>query len=526
MPQRRRGSRQRLLILIGGVLFLPALILLAWTLTAGLLSATSRVENEALTTAAEIVTGADYELAVYKGVLRTYSTAASLADRDWATSSERAREVVELSPGLTALLVIENATGRVVMGPAQYASHEPRPELVSADMRPAVVRAGDGCPCVVVSHPIRRLPGHFVVGLVDPEVFQAVLMQSHKSGSVAALVDADGDFAGRSLDFRNRVGTPATTYVRQALTKGGQGLYRGRTHEGLENYSAYVTSPANGWSAHVAVSHTLIDSPRRWLFITLVGGALLALLAAAGIIAYAIRDLAARQRTDEQMLRLQKSEAIGGFASTLAHDFNNLLTVIIANLRRIQKADAGPDVSRRAGMALDAANRGAKLTDQLLCFARDGGGQIAPLDVAGLLNGVSELLRQSVGRGIALAITPPNSPVSIQGNRDQIEMALLNLAINARDAMGGRGRLDIAAQRLGDVVDISVTDNGPGIPPAVRDRLFEPFVTTKPAGAGTGLGLAQVATAVAQAGGTVRVESPRQSGASFVLSLPVAADAD
>ncbi len=526
MPRFKLGSKQRLLILLSGVLFLPALVLLAWTLSDGLLSATSRVENEAMTTAADIVTGADYELAIYKGVIRTYSTATSLADRDWDTSSERAREVAELSPGLTALLVIEDSTGRVLMGPAQYAARGPRPELLGADLTPAVIRDGDGCPCVVLRHPISRLPGHSVVGLVDPEVFQTVLMQSHKSGSVAALVDADGDFVGRSLDFQNRVGTPATTYVRQALAKGGRGLYRGRTHEGLENYSAYVTSAANGWSAHVAVKHTLLDSPRRYFFITIVGGAILALLAAAGIIAFAIRDFAARRRADEQMLRLQKSEAIGGFASTLAHDFNNLLTVIIANLQRIEKADAGPDVSRRAGMALEAANRGAKLTDQLLCFARDGGGQIAPLDVAGLLNGVSELLRQSVGGGIALAITPPTSPVSIVGNRDQMEMALLNLAINARDAMGARGRLDIDAQRLGDVVEISITDNGPGIPDAVRDRLFEPFVTTKPAGAGTGLGLAQVATAIAQAGGTVRVESPRQGGASFVLSLPVAADAD
>jgi signal transduction histidine kinase len=525
MPQERLDARRRLLILTGGVLFLPALVLLAWTLTVVLLSAQSRVENEALGTADDIVTGADYRLAVYDGILSTYSTAASLPLRDWDTSRERAQEVVDLNPGLTTLLVIENATGRVVMGPSDYAASTLRPQLVSVDQKPAVIRAGDGCPCVVVRHPIRRLPGHSVVGLVNPEVFQAVLMDSHKSGSVAALVDNDGDFVGRSLDFQNRVGTPASTFVREALAKGGQGLYRGRTLEGLENYSAYVTSPASGWSAHVAVDHKLIDSPRLWLSITLVGGALLALLAAAGIVAYTIRDLAARRRTDAHMLRLQKSEAIGGFASTLAHDFNNLLTVIIANLHRIQKADAGPDVSRRAGMALDAANRGAKLTNQLLSFARDGGGQIAPLDVAGLLNGVSELLQQSVGAGIALAITPPTTPVSVVGNRDQMEMALLNLALNARDAMGGGGRLDIAAQRLGDFVEISVTDNGPGIPDAVRDRLFEPFVTTKPAGVGTGLGLAQVSTTIAQAGGTVRIESPRHGGASFVLSLPVAADA-
>ncbi|MDQ3124795.1 MAG: ATP-binding protein [Pseudomonadota bacterium] len=523
MLTRKEGSRQRLLIMTGGALVLPAIILLAWSLTVGLLRAQSRVEDEAQTTAAEIVIGADNRLAVYEGVLGTYSTARSLENRDWDTSRERAQEVVELNTGLTALLVIENATGRVMMGSGHYDARS-RPELISTDQRPAVIRAGEGCPCVVVRHPIRRLPGYSVVGLVKPQIFQAILMDSHKSGSVAALVDADGDFIGRSLDFQNRVGTPATTYVRQALAKGGRGLYRGRTYEGLENYSAYVMSPANGWSAHVAVDRRLIDSPRLWLFVALVGGALLALLTAGGIVAYAIRDLAARRRTDEQMLRLQKSEAIGGFANTLAHDFNNLLTVIIANLHRIQKANAGPDVSRRAVMALEAANRGAKLTNQLLSFARDGGGRLAVIDVASLLNGVSELLRQSVGQGITLAITPPNSQVSILANRDQMEMALLNLAINARDAMDGSGGLDIAAQRVGDAVEISVKDNGPGIPPTVRDRLFEPFVTTKPAGHGTGLGLAQVAEAIAQAGGAVRLEAPPQGGACFVLSLPVTAN--
>ncbi len=526
MPQRKQDARRRLLFLVGGVLFLPAIILLAWALSLGLQRAQSGVEREALAKATAIVNGADYRIAVYEGILDNYSTATSLANRDWDTSRGRAREVVELIPGLTALLVIENATGRVLMDTRRSTAPASVPRLINADGRPAVMRAGDGCPCVVMRSPIRSLPGHSVVSLIEPEIFQAGLMKYHEPKSVAALVDTDGDFVGRSLDFRGRVGTPATTYVREALARGGQGLYRGRTIEGMENYSAYVVSQAYGWSAHVAISHNLVDSPRLGLFLTLFGGALLALLAAAGIIAYAIRDMAALRRTDQQMLRLQKSEAIGGFASTVAHDFNNLLTVIIANLERIAKADAGPDVARRAAMALEAASRGANLSNQLLGFARDGGGKLAALDVSSLLNGVSELLRQSMGGGITLTLTPPDSPVSILANRDQMEMALLNLAVNARDAMRGSGQLEISARRLGDIVEIAVTDNGPGVPLAVRDRLFEAFVTTKPVGEGTGLGLAQVAGAIANTGGTVRVETPPQGGASFVLSAPIVAGAD
>lgn len=222
MSQVKWNSNQRLLILISGVLFLPALILLAWTLTMGLLSAQSRVEDKALTTAAEIVSKADYRLAVYEGILGTYSTAASLADRDWGTSRSRALDVLELSPGLTRLLVIENVSGLVVMDTRDSSSRTSLPRLISGDPRPAVMRAGDGCPCVVVSHPIRRLPGHSVVGYVRPEIFQAALLRSHQSGSVAALVDADGDFVARSLDFPARVGTPATIYVRSAVARGGE----------------------------------------------------------------------------------------------------------------------------------------------------------------------------------------------------------------------------------------------------------------------------------------------------------------
>ncbi|MES2723313.1 MAG: hypothetical protein V4656_09180, partial [Pseudomonadota bacterium] len=177
------------MILLSGVLFLPAIILLAWTLSLELQRAQSDVEQDALARAADIVNGADYRLAVYEGILETYSTAPSLARRDWDTSRARGREVVELSPGLTALLVVEDATGRAIMDTRQSAARASMPRHINADRRPAVMRAGDGCPCVVMRSPIRRLPGHSVVGLVEPEIFQAVLMKSHEPGSVAALVD-------------------------------------------------------------------------------------------------------------------------------------------------------------------------------------------------------------------------------------------------------------------------------------------------------------------------------------------------
>ena len=217
-----RDSKQRLLILVGGVLFLPAIILMAWALTVGLLRARSQVEQSALATAGRILTSADNRLSVYQGIVSTYSTASSLADRDWIRARARAQDVLELNEGWTALLVVQNSTGRVILDTRQPGGGVPLTLPTRADTRPAVVRDGAGCPCVVLRHPIRRLPGHSVVALIRPDVFQADLLKLNEPRAVAALVDADGDFIGRSLDFKARVGTPATSFVRAALARGGK----------------------------------------------------------------------------------------------------------------------------------------------------------------------------------------------------------------------------------------------------------------------------------------------------------------
>nr|WP_246347543.1 ATP-binding protein [Brevundimonas basaltis] len=223
------------------------------------------------------------------------------------------------------------------------------------------------------------------------------------------------------------------------------------------------------------------------------------------------------------MLRLQKSEAIGQFASGVAHDFNNLLTVVIGNLEQIRSdAQAAPDITRRAGMALEAAQRGARLSNQLLGFARDGHADAGPVDVIELLNDVSELVRQSVGGGVAVTVRADPHANLAHANRDQLELAILNLALNARDAMAGQGSLTVETSLQGRWVEIAVEDSGPGVPAEARGRLFDPFFTTKPEDQGTGLGLAQVQDMATRAGGDVRVEDAVGGGARFVIVLPVA----
>lgn len=516
------GSQQRLLIIIGGMLLLPAILLLAWALILGLMRARSDVETRALDGAEALITAVDGRLAVDRAALRTLSTADSLAQRDWGAAERRAREVVAINPGWRAILVVEERTGAILLDVRRAGDRAPIALPRERALR--VLRNGGGCPCVILSEAINSAPGYALVALVDPRELQTILMEQAPSGGTIAVVDRRGDFVARSVNFEARVGTPATIFVRRAVARGGSGLYKGRTYEGLENYTAYVTSEVSGWSAHVAMNRKLIDAPRFWLFIVVVGGALATLLAAGGVITYGLIDMAARRRSEEQMLRLQKSEAIGQFASGVAHDFNNLLTVVIANLDRIRAADAGADVTRRASMALQAAQRGARLSNQLLSFAREGGAELEDVDVAVLLDDVSELLRQSIGGGVALTIDVAPAVGKVRANRDQLELALLNLSINARDAMDGQGHLNIVARRVLDRIEIDVTDSGLGVPPESRDRLFEPFFTTKAAGQGTGLGLAQVAGAVAQAGGGVRLDDTAGPGARFVIDLPAVAD--
>lgn len=517
MRRRTVRSGQRLLIIIGCLLLLPAILLLAWALTLGLTRARTDVEARALQKAESLIMATDHQLAVARGSLRTFSTADTLMRRDWREAAPRARSVMAVNPGWRAVLVVDTRTGRAVLDTRVDENGAAQAIPTGADLE--VARTGDACPCVILRQPLPGAPAYSLVVLIDPRDYQSMLMREVDEGVVIALVDRRGNFIARSLDFDNRVGTPATIYVRRAVARGGDGLYRGRTYEGLENYSAYFTSVSSDWSAHVAVSNKLIDSPRLWLFIVLVGGALATLLAGGGVITYGLIDMAARRRAEEQMLWLQKSEAIGQFASGVAHDFNNLLTVVIANLERIRAAGAGPDVTRRAKMALDAANRGARLSNQLLSFAREGGAQLESLNVVALLDDVRDLLQQSIGTGVELVIDAQPTVGEVRANRDQLELALLNLSINARDAMDGEGQLTIAAGREGDRITIEVSDTGPGISPSTRARLFEPFFTTKAAGSGTGLGLAQVAGAAAQAGGEVRLKAT-EAGACFVIDLP------
>ena len=249
------------------------------------------------------------------------------------------------------------------------------------------------------------------------------------------------------------------------------------------------------------------------------------------------RDVTDRKRLEEELRQSQKMEAVGQLTGGLAHDFNNLLTGITGGLELLETRIAqgrAAEAGRYIAAAQGAAKRAAALTHRLLAFSRRQTLEPKPVDANRLVGGLQELLGRTVGPAIRLAVSasPDIWPTLVDAN--QLENALLNLCINARDAMPHGGRLTIETANCvlderggrirdlaaGSYVSLCVTDTGSGMPPEVIARAFDPFFTTKPLGQGTGLGLSMVYGFVRQSGGQVRIHSQPGEGTTVCLYLP------
>ncbi|MET0319909.1 MAG: response regulator [Duganella sp.] len=235
-----------------------------------------------------------------------------------------------------------------------------------------------------------------------------------------------------------------------------------------------------------------------------------------------------RERVQLAMVQLQKMEAVGRLTGGIAHDFNNLLNVIQGSMDLILLLSQDPATRSKAEVARRACERGGKLTSQLLAFSRNQRLNLRATDVRAMFDGVRELMATSLGSAVELVFEQDDQVGCVMADTNQMEMALLNLAINARDVMPAGGKLVVRAsvasapQGLlppGRYCRIAVTDNGPGIAPAILGKVFEPFFTTKSVGKGTGLGLSQVYGMAQQSGGTARVLSQEGAGTTIEIWL-------
>jgi PAS domain S-box-containing protein len=249
----------------------------------------------------------------------------------------------------------------------------------------------------------------------------------------------------------------------------------------------------------------------------------------------AIVDVTAEKRADRELRQVQRMEAVGQLTAGIAHDFNNLLTAILGNLELLAKRPSKDEArnERLIAGAQAAAERGARLTAQLLAFSRKQEIAVEPVDINGLIEGMVPLLRSTIGGNIGIELKPDPGASPALADPTQLELAILNLAINARDAMPAGGAIIIETADVvrdeprlpeepaaGNYVAIRVADTGVGIPDVVRERIFEPFFTTKEVGKGSGLGLPQVLGVVKQLAGGLTVCSVPGAGTCVSIFLP------
>ncbi|MGH7024935.1 MAG: CHASE3 domain-containing protein [Caulobacteraceae bacterium] len=383
----------------------------------------------------------------------------------------------------------------------------------------------------------------------------------------ARLPKAQAELARLVADNPGEVGRIAT--LNQAISWRAAQLQRSvdlaRTGDTAGAKTATLIGPGGGIGANIrqtseaitAAEHELLAGRERRvagatrLSVAIgLGLAALALLALLALVFYlaranarlvrALNDTARananRERAEQRLREAQRMEAMGQLTGGVAHDFNNLLQVIRGNLELLQ-TDVGenPAAARRLDNAIHGADRAAQLTRQLLAFARRQPLAAEVINLAALIGDMSDILRRTLGETIEVTTTVAPDLWNALADPAQMESAILNLAINARDAMPGGGRLTIEAvnTRLeakdleaadgaapGDYVEVKVSDTGEGMTPATRERAFEPFFTTKSGGKGSGLGLSMVYGFVRQSNGHIRLESEPGHGTRVSLCLP------
>jgi len=529
---------RRSLVTLGVAAMLPTVVFAAVSVFYLLRAERERVSNSTIAQSEYVMTLVDTQLQRHLAALDVLSSSIYFETRNWSEFYWRVQRLLAANPLWESIVLIDSQRREEVFDLHRpFGAPRPIAPVHEHDLR-RVLTSGTALVGDIESHehPVvwlyvpARVDGkitHVIAVSLKSSILQNTLTAYASPDATGAIVDADGDFVARTLDYHERVGTPATQYVRDAVRNGKGGLYSGTTYEGLKNYTAYFVSPTSGWSTHLAVASGSIDTPTRLSFVA-AGIAALGGLALGGfLIVLVLRDIAERRRAEEMLRQSQKMEAIGQLTGGIAHDFNNLLTAVIGNLDMIRTRAAGNDrLQRMADNALEAARKGAKLSSQLLAFSRSQRMNVGPVDLAQLLGGMSGLLAQSVGPSVRVDVRVDEDARFVVSDANQLELALLNLAVNARDAMPEGGTLTIKARHVEDTerrlphVELAVSDTGTGMTEEVRARAIEPFYTTKPTGQGTGLGLSQVYAVARESGGSLHIDSEPERGTTVRMMLP------
>jgi signal transduction histidine kinase len=349
----------------------------------------------------------------------------------------------------------------------------------------------------------------------------------------AAVLDGNGDMVASSAANSTAIGLKASASGLESRRSGRPHFYEFRRHDGTEAIGTWAPIEGTSWSANVSAPASAFSRPVRHALMLLGVVALACLLLVGLLVKLLLRELAqyrARQIAETQS---QRMEALGRLTGGVAHDFNNLLTPILGGLDLIRRrVSEDPRSLRYIDTAIASAERARALVSRLLSFARRQTLSQTDIDPGQMLEELRELLVQAAGtaNGVEMEISP-HLPM-IHADRTQLELAILNLTINARDAMPDGGTIRVTATAVvigsraelppGHYVAIAVGDQGHGMDEETLRRAVDPFFTTKAADKGTGLGLSMVHGFAAQSGGMLRIESRPGEGTTAAIILPAA----
>jgi len=424
------------------------------------------------------------------------------------------------------------------------------------------------------------------------ELQRLVESQRMPANWIGAVIDSEGVVVARQPDAARWVGQPATAEMKAQLSRGKEGSFDAVSLDGRQTVAVFNKSERYGWAFVIAVPQDVFGNSLSRSVLMVAGGAgallVLALLGAVWVArgierpVYALQaaarslergelvkpqstgslesdevaaslaqasekiarsraefeervDAAVRQTKDalQQLSQSQRLEALGQLTGGVAHDFNNLLAVIGNNTFVLQRGVPGQDTAGPLSAIARAVQVGSRLTGHLLRFARRSVVKPEVIDLSQHLPSLTDILKTALGSSISVAMRVEPTTRKIECDTGELELALINLAVNSRDAMASGGEFIVVARNAtnaeasglpkGDYVVIAVSDQGTGIPPQALDHVFEPFFTTKGMGKGTGLGLSQVYGFCTQAGGTARILATSAAGTTVLMLLPATA---
>ncbi|HEX6103031.1 MAG TPA: ATP-binding protein [Alphaproteobacteria bacterium] len=479
--------------------------------------------------------------------LEALAASKSLDSGDYDAFREEAQRVATTQPHWAQLVLVDARTGTnltsITANPAFLPKLIGAAELKDIARSPAPQVAGlasnprlGSAPLIQIRIPVLReglLRYVLWTGLRVEAITQVLGSGDWPRSWIATVTDRTGTVVARSRHHESWIGRPANAEIEQALRESGSAWLKGSTLEGSPAYLVADTGPLSGWSVQLAIPSREIDGPIRWGAALIVGGIAGSIAVAAFLAWLVMREIRERREREHMIQQSQRMELIGQMTSGVAHDFNNILGVLVGILETVaRRVTSDAALTSLIASGIGAVERGRTLTQQLLAFARRQTLKPERIDVNDALTELNRLIPQSLDHSIQLQLDLRAVGAECLIDRSQFEAAILNLVVNARDAMPEGGTLTIRTEDApvgrhgtveGPAVAISVIDTGQGIPAEVIERVFDPFFTTKPPGKGTGLGLSQVYGFVKQSAGHIDISSRPGDGTTVRLWLPKAA---